>query len=416
MVANTNIQTERDHSLKVVVTGGGGSENVLGVVRGFGRRKISIMYLDSEPGSMVRYSKYINRRLKCQSIKESDTEFINLLLDFGKQINCRMVIIPTGDRDVLALSKYKHELKQFYHLPVPTFETVQNLVNKKSFYKLLAEMRVAHPKTFFPESLTELRSMGREIPYSYIIKPAYSLPFQKKFGRKCFVINSPQELDWAVDRLKGKNLDVMIQEIIPGKETYMAYMYFNKKSEPLAVCGYDKLRQFPPDFGCGSLCRSTWRPIPIDLAIQMLTAIGYHGIAEPEFKKDPRDGKYKLLEINPRTSSENRLPAGCGLDIEYIAYLDVTGQNVKDLVSPSSEILWVNDFFDLFSCLIQLKQGKLGITEIFGSFKGKKIHSIAAWDDPIPFLVHSLNISLAALRRCCRELRKAIGIRSTGKA
>jgi len=51
-----------------------------------------------------------------------------------------MMIVPTDDRDVLAFSKYKRELEQFYHLPVPAFETVQKLVNKKSFYKFLAEV------------------------------------------------------------------------------------------------------------------------------------------------------------------------------------------------------------------------------------------------------------------------------------
>jgi D-aspartate ligase len=398
MVSRTNKQTKHDHSVEVIVTGGRCVDN-LGVIRGLGKRGIPVIYLDSEPGSMVRYSRYISKRLACPSLKQSEAGFVNLLLEFGKQIHKKMMIIPTGDREIIALSKYKEELERSYLLPVPPLEVAQKLVNKKNFYKLLAEMQIPHPKTYFIESLTELRLTGRQIAYPYIIKPVDSFPFREEFGQKCFVINSSQELDQAVDRLISKNLEVMIQEIIPGKEIYMAYIYFNKTSEPLAVCGYDKLRQFPPDFGSGSLCRSAWRPTPINLAIQILTAIGYHGMAEPEFKTDPRDGKYKLLEINARTTTENRLPAGCGVDIEYIAYLDATGQNVEDLVSPSNGILWVDDFYDLFSCLIQLKEGKLGIRDIFKSLKGKKIHSVAAWDDPIPFLVYSRNISLAALRR-----------------
>lgn len=397
MVSTVNLQPTYDHSFKAIVPGGI-SVGHLGVVRSFGRRNISVIYLDSAPSSMVRYSRYINKRLKWTSIKESETGFIKALLDFGKQTNCGMVIIPTGDREVLALSKYQHELKQFYHLPVPSYATVQNLVNKKNFYRLLTEKQVAHPTTFFPVDLNELRLMGRKIPYPYIIKPADSLSFRENFAKKCFVIKSPQELDLAVNRLRDKNLDVMIQEIIPGKEIYMAYLYFNEKSEPLAVCGYDKLRQFAPDFGSGSFCRSIFRSTPIGLAIQLLTEIGYHGIAEPEFKKDPRDGKYKLLEINARTSTENSLSAACGLDIEYIAYLDVTGQEVKDLGSPRSGILWVDDFFDLFSCLVQLKQGRLGMKEIVRSLKAKKVHSVAAWDDLIPFLVHARNIGLGVLK------------------
>lgn len=232
----------------VVVTAGGSASNRLGVIRAFGRRGVPVIYIDSEHGSIVTYSKYITLRLRCQNLRESETEFVNGLLDFGRTIEGRMMVIPTGDRDVLALSKYKPELERFYHIPVPAFEIAQKLVDKKKFYRLLAEMRIPHPKTYFPESLSELRLMGREVAYPYIIKPADSLLFQDLFQRKNFVINSPQELEWAVDRLMRKNLKVVIQEIIPGNEIYMFYTYLNRKSEPLAVCGYDKIRQYPPRF------------------------------------------------------------------------------------------------------------------------------------------------------------------------
>jgi len=389
----------------VLVVGGHSISN-LAVVRSFGRRGIPVVYFDSERYSMVRYSRHVSQRLKCQSTRESETEFISELLDYGKQLNCRMMIVPTSDRDVLTFSKYKRELEQFYHLPVPTFETVQGLVNKKSFYKTLAEMQVPHPKTYFPESLTELRSMGREIAYPYIIKPADTFLFQEEFHRKCFEINSPQELDWAVERLRNKELEVVLQEIIPGKELYSLYTYFNRESEPLAICGYDKLRQYPPDFGCGSLCRSAWRSVPIDMAISLLKTVSYHGIAEPEFKRDPRDGEYKLLEINARTTRQSWLAYKCGVSVEYIAYCDILGQPVELSVSPKSGVFWVDDFFDILSCLIQLKEGKLGIGELFGSVKGREIHSVAAWDDPIPLVVQAIHLGFRALRLSLSNLSR----------
>jgi len=73
------------------------------------------------------------------------------------------------------------------------------------------------------------RGLSRKIPYPYIMKPADSLSFRENFAKKCFVIKSSQEPDVAVDRLRGKNLEVMIQEIIPGNKIYAAYLYFNKK-------------------------------------------------------------------------------------------------------------------------------------------------------------------------------------------
>ncbi len=391
IIYNSEMKSDRNHSTAVIINAG------LGLIRAFGRRGIPVICLDSQQASMVRHSRYINRHLKTKNLMESETEFVNDLLHFGQQIDSRMIIIPTGDLEVLALSKYKNELEQFYFLPVPGHDVVQKLVNKRIFYKLLAEMQIPHPPTYFPESLAELQSIGQETAYPYIIKPDYSSPFQEKFGRKCFVITSLRELNWAIDRLRGKNLGVLIQEIVPGKEIYAFYTYLNRKQEPLGICGWDKVRQYPPDFGSGSFCKSSWRSSVIEQGTWLLKSIGYYGFAEAELKKDPRDGEYKLIEINARTTLQNRLAAACGADIEYIAYLDLTGQTVNKSIFPQNNVLWVDDFVDILSCLIHLKRHNIGFLEVFKTLKARKIHSVMAWDDPIPYFIRAINLSLHVL-------------------
>lgn len=397
------------HDSTGVIVNAGPTANTLGVIRCFGRRGIPVVYLDSERGSMVRYSKYISRRLKCLSLRESETEFISVLLDFGKQTSNRMMIIPTGDREVMALSKYKKELEQFYLIPVPNHEIVQKLVNKRTFYKLLVEMRIPHPKTYFPKNITELWLIGKEIDYPFIIKPAYSSSFQEEFHKKCFVINSYQELDCAVERLKGKNLELVIQEIIPGKELYDFYAYLNRKSEPLAICGWDKIRHYPLDFGSGSLCKSAWRPAALEQGIWLLKAIGYYGFAAPELKLDSRDNKYKLIEINARTTLQNRLAAACGLDIEYIAYLDVNEHFVREPITPRNNVLWVDDFVDLASLLIYLKRKEVTVGSLVKSSGMRKVHSVAAWDDPAPLIARAINLSFSVLRLLLGSILRVLG-------
>jgi len=390
------MKSSRNHSTAVIITAGV-TDNSLGVIRAFGRRDIPVICLDSQQASMARYSRYINRHLKAQNLMESETEFVNVLLNFGQQFDSKMIIIPTGDIEVLALSKYKIELEQFYFIPVPNYHVVQKLVNKRNFYKLLAEMQVPHPKTYFPESLAELQLIGQETAYPYIIKPDYSSPFQKEFGRKCFVITSLRELNWAIDRLRGKNLEVLIQEIVPGEEIYEFYTYLNRKQEPLGICGWDKIRQYPPDFGSGSFCKSSWQSSAIEQGTRVLKAIGYYGFAEAELKKDPRDGEYKLIEINARTTLQNRLAAACGADIEYIAYLNLTGQTAKKSAFPQNNVLWIDDFTDALSCLIHLKRHDIGIAEIVKTLKARKVHSVMAWDDPIPLFARAINLSFHLL-------------------
>ena len=395
------MQSDR-RQLAGVLVNSGMAVTSLGVARCFGRHGIPVICLNSEQHSIAQYSRYVSRCLKCPSLKD-ETAYVNMLLDFGKQIQSKMIILPTGDRDVLVLSKYKEKLEQFYLIPVPSHEIVQKFVNKKNFYKYIHAMEIPHPRTYFPTNITELGEMGRQIAYPYIVKPADSLFFQEEFHRKCFVINSCQELDWAVDQLRDMNLEIMIQEIVPGNEIYDFYTYLNRESLPLAICGWDKLRQFPPDFGTGSLCKSIWRPNIVEPTIRMLQAIGYYGFANPELIKDPRDGIYKLLEINVRITLQNRLAAACGVDIEYTAYLDAIGHHVLNQFVSRSNILWVDDFLDLVSRLILLRRKEGGISRVIKSLKARKVHSVVAWDDPLPTIARAVYLFRGALRRLFRN-------------
>lgn len=398
------MQSKSGHQVGVMVIGGGVA-NALGVVRAFGRRGMPVLFVNSDRRHPARYSRSVDRRLVCPDPNESEMQFVDFLRDVAKRSRDRYMIIPAGDAEVIALSKHKEELQHSYLLPLPSFEVIEKLVNKKEFYKLLDQMSVQHPRTYFPEDISELELIGRDIGYPYIVKPAHSHLFRKRFRTKCFLINSYQELTRAIEKLRDEKLEVVLQEIVPGKDIYMFCAFFNNRSEPIAVCGYDKLRQYPPDFGSGSLCKSRWRQVPIDSAIRVLKGIGYQGMAAPEFKKDPRDGEYKLLEINARTVLQSSLPPRCGVDVEYIAYLDTIGQYGGGTTLPKEGILWMDEISDLLSCIMQLKAGRLRVREIVASLRGEKQYATFAWDDPIPFLVHLSNLSSAALGLLWGRLR-----------
>jgi predicted ATP-grasp superfamily ATP-dependent carboligase len=222
------------------------------------------------------------------------------------------------------------------------------------------------------------------------------------------VINSSQELGYAVKRLEGKNLEPLIQEIIPGKEIYNFYTFFDSKSKPLAICGWDKIRHYPPDFGNGSFCSGAWRPAALEQGVRLLKALNYYGFAGPELMKDPRDGKYKIIEINARTTLQNRLAAACGVDIEYLAYLDAQGHLIKEPLAPHNDILWIDDFLDLASLLIHLKRKEVTPGSLVKTLKISNVHSVAAWDDAAPLIARAINLSFSVLRTLSGDMTRVV--------
>jgi predicted ATP-grasp superfamily ATP-dependent carboligase len=193
-------------------------------------------------------------------------------------------------------------------------------------------------------------------------------------------------------------MEVMIQEIIPGREIYSFLTYFNKLSEPLAICGWDKIRQYPPDFGFGTFCKSNWRPAAAEDSLRLLRTLGYYGFAEVEVKKNPGDCEYKIIEINARASLQNTLARACGADIGYAAYLDAGGRATQHSTSFRNNILWTDDFLDTVSFLLHLGRRDIGKSEIIDSLNPRKVHAVAAWDDPLPLVFQAITLSLRAFR------------------
>jgi predicted ATP-grasp superfamily ATP-dependent carboligase len=52
--------------------------------------------------------------------------------------------------------------------------------------------------------------------------------------------------------------------------------------------------------------------------------IGFRGLGNIEFKRDPRDGQLKLIEVNARFTAAQELLVQAKMDIAWIIYLHVT--------------------------------------------------------------------------------------------
>ncbi len=134
----------------------------------------------------------------------------------------------------------------------------------------------------------------------------------------------------------------MVQELVPGgdEELYSLGSYLREDGEPLGLFSGRKLEQVPPLVGTCRVGEAVWVQEVVDAGLRFLRALGYHGISQVEFKRDPRDGRFKLMEINPRLWQWHGLAAACGVDIPLIAYRDLTGESVAPASMNGSGKRW----------------------------------------------------------------------------
>jgi predicted ATP-grasp superfamily ATP-dependent carboligase len=188
-------------------------------------------------------------------------------------------------------------------------------------------------------------------------------------------------------------IDTIIQEVISGgdKNLYGVAGYFDRKGLPKALFAYRRLRGWPPMFGTNSLMES----IPIsdvtsikETAETYLHQLGYHGIMEAEFKRDPRDGFFKLLEINARSWWQNSLPTRCGINIVFISYLDAIGKEIEYTQEYEGGVKWIHFLNDLRSSI--KTSNNMTIKEWVSSLHGIKDWAYFSADDPIPWITNPL--------------------------
>ncbi len=373
--------------MESVIISGVHNINNLGVIRGLGEKDIPITLLDVDACSMTRYSRFVSKRLRCPDIWSSEDAFVGFLVEYGRYLDHNPVLLPTGDAEVLAFSRHRDLLEPLYRIPQAHPEAVELLVNKKRFFQEMARRGISCPRSWFPESIDAAKRMAEGIAYPFVVKAAYSHEFIRRFHNKVFVVHTRHEFETALQLLHDAKQDYFLQEIIPGNALFLVYSYFNRQSEPLGVCGYDKIRQLPKDFGIGTICRSINRSAPIQTAVRFLRDIGYHGLAEAEFKKDPRDGRYKMIEINTRSVTQTLLTKACGVHMEYLAYLEMTQKKPPRLPPAMEGILWIDDISELHYHLGRLRRRIFSMSDIPNLSWGKTVFACASISDPAPVII-----------------------------
>ena len=139
----------------------------------------------------------------------------------------------------------------------------------------------------------------------------------------------------------------MLQEYLPGPSSsvWVYTGYFDAQSDLRFGAGGLKLRQYP--VRTGTTCFGVIRSNPDLEAVTrgFVKSLGYTGVFDCGYRHDPRDGSYKLLDVNPRVGANSASAWGVrGMDVVRAMYLDLCGKAVPDDVPDEGRVWWVENY------------------------------------------------------------------------
>ena len=277
-----------DQKIKVLITDAG-YKHTLAAVRSLGKAGFFVVAMGSNRFSQSFFSRYCNKKLICPDPRNEE-EFIQFLIEYLSKESID-VLIPIGYTTTVTISKHKKELLSYVKIPIANYESMQIASNKEKTMQLADSLNIPTPIEYY--------SIDSVDTFPVVVKGLYESGHVR-------YINSPDEL-----RTINFN-EYLIQEYIPG-EGYGFYALFNNGIEK-AVFMHKRLREYPISGGASTCAMSVYNEELKRLGLALLRQLHWHGVAMVEFKKDSRDGKFKLMEINPKFWGSLDLSIAAGID------------------------------------------------------------------------------------------------------
>ncbi|MDO8125421.1 MAG: ATP-grasp domain-containing protein [Candidatus Hermodarchaeota archaeon] len=278
--------------IKVFVTDAS-YKHTLAAVRSLGRKQIEVIAGSSSRYAQAFYSKYCKKKLIYPPLEE-ETRFIRVMDRLLKTEKVD-VLLPIGYQATAVLSKYQEQFSKRVQMPIAQQDSLRIAGNKNETLEFAEQLGLRIPR--FYRKIDEINQ------FPVVIKGSEGA------GQVWYATSKK---DLAKQHFDGQ----IIQEYIPG-EGYGFFALYNH-GKLRAFFMHRRIREYPITGGPSTAAESTYDPNLKQLGMKLLEGLNWHGVAMVEFKKDRRDGKYTLMEVNPKFWGSLDLAISSGVDFPYL--------------------------------------------------------------------------------------------------
>lgn len=371
----------------------------LGAIRSLGRVGVPTHAMITSSLAPHQFSRYLDRSFPVDFDQDNALEQLQRI---ARQLGRPAILMPTDDAAAVYAARHAQEIKPFFILPSVAPELPQALANKRDLYEMCTAHNVPAPWTAFAGSIGETLALAANASFPIVIKN--SEPFSclsRPSVTSTTIIRTHAELLRLIEQWTGQP-QIVVQEYVPRDvaEDWIVHIYCGREGIPLAAFTGRKHRSWPPEAGVTTAATALPNEELLALATGFCRDIGYRGIADMDWRFDRRDGRYKLVDFNPRLGANFRLfVTENDIDVVRAQHLDLTGRPVSASPQVFGRRFTVENL-DLASRLLQFS-GPLREPEELG-----KVMEFAwfAIDDPVPFLVMLLRFGALVLSRATQTI------------
>jgi predicted ATP-grasp superfamily ATP-dependent carboligase len=388
----------------------------LAVARALGRMGVPVILLTYHEGDIATACRYLVEAFAVPHPERSEQEFVGWLEQNSQRLGGG-VLFPVSDGALVGVSRHKEVLSRHYLVACPSWQVVRTCIDKKEIYALAERHGIPAPKTRLPRSAAEAREQAEAIGYPLLVKPCQSHLYYARFGCKMVRAESAAQVVHSWQQATETGLEVMLQEIIPGDDCQVVnYNAYAARGRSLVEFTAEHVRNGPPWFGSPRVALSRQIPEVLKPGQRMLRALNYSGYACSEFKRDARDGIFKLMEVNPRHNLSTLLSVHCGLNFPWLEYRHLVHGERPQAAPFRQGVYWIEMISDLHNSLRYLGRENYSLGDYLRPYLRPKVFAIYDRQDPRPFIRRWSLLARRGVQALFRRRRRTDGAAEPSKA
>jgi D-aspartate ligase len=374
----------------------GGTLNGLGVVRSLARGHMPIYLLETTRQCAAGWS-WHSRYVRVPAL--DGPGFSERLVNLGKQLACRPVLILTSDQSVNWVSSHRSEIEPWYRISLPSDDMVRALADKTLFQQLAEREGLPVPRTVCVTDVADVAQLTSLTP-PLIVKPADKTLVLNGAVERVVQAATVTEAQVACRNMLARAPRIVVQEWIDGPDDEITFTLFSCDDEGriLGIFPGRKLLCSPPAVGSTAVCVAA-PEVAEELrgpTLQFIRCVGYRGLGSLEFKRDPRSGRSLIIEPTVgRTDWQEEIATLCGVNLPLLSYLDALGVSTPPVDGSFPSVAWRS------TAAFRTPLAR-GLRMIDGFFR---------WSDPLPALYYYV-FERALLRLWRRAVRLGAAVRA----
>lgn len=363
----------------------------LAIARDIGRIGVRVVGLTASPELPGNASRWLEYRPSPDSLS-APAALADFLATLATSLESPGILLPTRDHDVNFVAQYYDELRKHYLIAQPDRPVLDRVMNKESLAEIAGSLGLAVPNAVTIRDPGEL-PLARDLRFPCVCKPLYASQWRRAgvwdaVGRqKALRVDDYSALQGFYRGFAHLDPVVTVQEWVEGGEDALQIFgsYCNDRHDVLASFTARKRLQYPALAGTGIVVEALHLPPIVEPSRALLKALQFRGISEIEYKRDSRNGRLYLIEINPRHWDQHGLGTAVGVNLTEVLYRDLTSQTVRPMTQQPRPVRWIAET-DYARHLVRCLLGKAPLADMSLALGAQRTWSLYDSEDRAPLM------------------------------